>query len=123
MSSKSHLTFHDPCHETTATKCVKKPNDRQWLKTDHRQKPMPVETHLFLVACPVGHLQILIQEVEAQLVNRRFKEVIFHEAEERRQKSTSVCSAVPPSGRPSLWLLFLGMLALGFEVPVVFLLS
>lgn len=46
---------------------------------------MPVETHLFLVACPVGHLQILIQEVEAQLVNRRFKEVIFYEAEERRQ--------------------------------------
>lgn len=46
---------------------------------------MPGETHLFLIARPVGHLQILIQEVQAQLVNRRFKEVVLHEAKEKRQ--------------------------------------
>lgn len=61
---------------------------------------MPGETHLFLIACPVGHLQILIQKVQAQLVNRRFKEVVFHEAKEKRQFSISLfsCSAfrAPP---------------------------
>lgn len=84
---------------------------------------MPVGTYLFLVARPVGHLQILIQEVEAQLVNRWFKEVIFHEAGERRQNQHQFVQLYLFQAPPSLWLLFLGMLELGFEVPVVFLLS
>lgn len=45
---------------------------------------MPREIYLFLIAGSVGHLQILIQEVQAQLVNWWFKEIVFHEAREKR---------------------------------------
>lgn len=97
LSSKSHSTFHYPCHQLRWN-VLKTITDITWM--DYRRKPMPAETHLFLIACPVGHLQILIQEVQAQLVNRRFKEVVFHEAKEKRQFSISLfsCSAfrAPP---------------------------
>lgn len=52
---------------------------------------MPGGTHLFLIARPVGHLQILIQEVQAQLADRWFKEVVLHEA---REKTDSVSTTV-----------------------------
>lgn len=60
---------------------------------------MPGGTHLFLIARPVGHLQILIQEVQAQLTDRRFKEVVLHEAREKTDgvsTTESSCRATIP---------------------------
>lgn len=48
-------------------------------------KSIQGKTHLFLIAGPVGHLQIPIQKVQAQLVNRWFEEIVFHQAKEKRE--------------------------------------
>lgn len=49
----------------------------------HAHRSTYTKPYLFLVAAPVGHLQIMIKEVQAQLVNGWLKKIVFHQAEEK----------------------------------------
>lgn len=68
-----------------------------------------MRTYLFLVAGSVGLLQLLVQEVQAELTDGRLEEIIFHQAGRYNQRipstsaeigshtSQSTTSELPPS--------------------------
>lgn len=51
-------------------------------------------THLFLVAGPVGLFEFLIQEVQAELINGWLKKIIFHQAVRDEKCNRSRCSTI-----------------------------
>lgn len=49
-----------------------------------------MRTYLFLVAGSVGSLQLLVQEVQAELIDGRLEEIIFHQAGRHNRHTPSM---------------------------------